>query len=149
MQLLCHWYSQINSSNFDICQNLKESNFLFMGAYAPILESLFLPLSPFWLSAVVRNGSQIVINYVSYIKKWSCHVILDQTKAWSILSNAQVCQNWCILVKFVSNLSKLVQTCQNWFKLVKISSKLVWTCQNWFNLVKIGLNLLVKIGWIL
>ena len=85
-----------------------------MGAYAPILESLFLPLSPFWLSAVVRNGSQIVINYVSYINKWSCHVILDQTKAWSILSNFnQVCQNWPMLVKFVSNLSKLVQTCQN------------------------------------
>ena len=87
---------------------------IFMGAYAPILESLFLPLSPFWLSAVVRNGSQIVINYVSYIDKWSCHVIFDQTKAWPILSNFnKVCQNWPMLVKFVSNLSKLVQTCQN------------------------------------
>ena len=101
-----------------------------MGAYAPILESLFCRLASF-----VRNGSQIVINHVSYVKKWSCHVKLDQTQAWSILSNS------IKLVKTCPNLSKLVQTCQTWFQLVKSGPnllKLVKNCQNWFEFVKIG-----------
>ena len=113
---------------------MRAKKVIFMGAYAPILESLFL-LSCLVLSAVVRNGSQIVINYISYINKWSCHVILDQTQAWSILSNS------IKLVKTCPNLSKLVQTCQTWCQLVKIGPnlvKLVKTCQNWFEFVKIG-----------
>ena len=56
----------------------------------------------------------------------------------------QTCQNQFQLVKISFNLTNLDHTCQNWFKLVKIVqnlSKLVQTCQNLLILVKISHNL--------
>ena len=111
----------------------------FMGAYAPILESVLSSSST--SCTVVRNASQIGINHVSFFNKRSCHVVFDSIQAWQILSNfGQTCQNWFKLVKIGLKLSKLVQTCSIWIKLNKNGwnfSTLDQTSQNWFKLVKL------------